>query len=1534
MLFINEKEFVLRCFKNLIFFSVIFFWTISTTLFANSNEPRTQVGLQNSDLASAFAAENYSKAPSSLSFNSNQIGLTNSPISFNATYSDTFGAYVSAGYLYLLNQWSGLDLKAEVGDKTMRANGTYGFLIGSHDELKISGEYLRQDLGFDFASGTTYQWIGQSAGGLSYQHILPNKWLNALSANVYYSRAQNKELSSEQVIQNGITYLDERNIVGATAEGLSLNATFLTSPRVRLTPSLSFDSVVYPNHYENHDDDSNKQFGGGLKWEQLITKQFKSEIDASARAYGNDILAKIDWAMPAGFGKRIEWGVSAEHFTNKVSGPDNNQISLNFSYQWDGKSTNQTIGFSDFKPTDMQDLTTWVATPAVYMPEVLAVADEEMLRLTPYSQPIPPLSIASAEFILGYDVSPYFTSPNNTSLVFTATGLPPNFIISANGLVQGRAPFTTQQLVYHAQITARNNSGYSATEPLTITVTASSDSVPTITNPGNQSGVQNSLITIPIVATGDNLIYSVSGLPDGMAIDETTGVINGMPTTVGMYTVTASVANTAAIVSTSFKLAVTSTGPTLTNPGTQTYELGESVVLPLMATGVGLTYSAVGLPASLNIDSSTGLISGTATILDPSPGTPVTVTVTDSLSRTAQQTFNIIVNDSGPTITNPGNQTLPLGAPYSLDMSNFTTGNALVYSATGLPTGLSINSSTGVIAGTPTVAANFPAQVTVTNNSGSPSTSFTFIVSTGAPALSSIPNQTTQVNVPYSFDLSTYASGNSLQYTVSDLPAGLSVNTSTGLISGTPTVTGSFPLSVTVSNSGGQANSSFTLNVVYAAPTISNPGTQSPVTVGIPYSLNMAPYATGSALTFSASGLPTGLTIDSSTGLISGIPTATIPAPVSVTVTVTNTGGSASTTFDINLVDQAPSIQSPGNLSATTASPYSFAMQPYTTGNNLIYTSTGLAAAGLTINSSTGVISGTPPSSGTYPVTITVTNSGGTATTPSFNLIVDSTTSISNPGNRSTPINSPYSLDMSAYTTGTSLTYSGTGLNVAGLNLSINPTTGVISGTPTAIGTYPVTIQVDAPGGPSTSFNIQVTQVAPTFSNPSNQTVNLGTPYTLDTATYATGADLTFSATNLPPGLSIASNGVISGTPTTVGSYTVILTATNSAGSANAQYTLTVQNPPPALATIPDQTSMVSIPFSLNTSTYATGSNLTYSATGLPAGLVINPSTGTISGTPTAVALTPVPVSVTITNSAGSASQSFNMVVNPTPPTLTNPGSFSFPVNTPITPINLASYATGTNLTYSATGLTGTGLSIDSSTGVISGTPTSPVVISVTATVTNVGGSASQTFPITFTTTPPVMASIPNQSIITGNSIQLNLSNYTTGAGITYSATNLPAGLSLNSSTGIISGAATATGTYSVTATTTNTGGIASRSFNITSAPPFVFNPIGNQNVYLYVPFNVNVSNYIVGTYTSITVTVPPPATINNIFNRANPGTGGTAIYDIPTTTFTTINNVGPAGASIGTYPATVVVANGAYQVSQTFNFNLKICKSYSTGQC
>src|SRR6266699_5517216 len=178
-------------------------------------------------------------------------------------------------------------------------------------------------------------------------------------------------------------------------------------------------------------------------------------------------------------------------------------------------------------------------------------------------------------------------------------------------------------------------------------------------------------------------------------------------------------------------------------------------------------------------------------------------------------------------------------------------------------------------------------------------------------------------------------------------------------------------------------------------------------------------------------------------------------------------------------------------------------------------------------------------------------------------------------------------------------------------------------------GTASVTVVNPPPGGGTSNaqtFTINVSP-APVITSPLTATGTVGTAFSYQIT--ATNCPASYNATPLPPVLSVnTSTGLISGTPTTAGVYSVTISATNAGGTGSATLTLTINNPPPPVITSPaTATGQVGVAFSYTIT--ATNSPTSFNAAGLPAGLTVNTTSGLISGTPTTAGTYSVTISAT-----------------------------------------------------------------------------------------------------------------------------------------------------------------------------------------------------------------------------------------------------------------------------------------------------------------
>jgi len=232
-----------------------------------------------------------------------------------------------------------------------------------------------------------------------------------------------------------------------------------------------------------------------------------------------------------------------------------------------------------------------------------------------------------------------------------------------------------------------------------------------------------------------------------------------------------------------------------------------------------------------------------------------------------------------------------------------------------------------------------------------------------------------QTGTPYSLQL-TATGGSGVTWSISSgaLPAGLTLNPSTGLVSGTPTAAGDATFQITVTDGTRTDVQTYSLSTVEKLQ-IAGIGVQA-TEVGVPFQL--APNATGgrSPYKWSATGLPAGLTLDAATGAISGTPTT--PGRAAVKITITDALG-LTTTADVNVTVAAPlALVKKALPQARTGRPYAARLAVTGGVRPLRWTVTG--AAGLKVNRITGALSGIPRKAGTYRLRVQVADKLGVRT--------------------------------------------------------------------------------------------------------------------------------------------------------------------------------------------------------------------------------------------------------------------------------------------------------------------------------------------------------------------------------------------------------------------------------------------------------------------------------------------------------------------------------------------------------------------------
>ena len=873
------------------------------------------------------------------------------------------------------------------------------------------------------------------------------------------------------------------------------------------------------------------------------------------------------------------------------------------------------------------------------------------------------------------------------------------------------------------------------------------------------------------------------------------------------------------------------------------------------------------LPTGLTLAAS-GTISGMPTQAGSSS---FTVQVTDSSSpaKTATQPLSIAVAAATAQLQ-VGTSSIPsgqVGVAYATTLlaSGGTTPYSWSVSSGALPAGVTLNAATGQLGGTPTQSGTFPFVVQV-KDSSNPALSATqslsaTIAAAGTPlAITSASLSNGQQGVAYSATLS--ATGGTTPYTWSissgALPSGISLNSASGALTGTPTQSGTFYFTAKVTDSGSPAvTATANLSIVIEASTLQISTTTLPAgATSNAYDAVLA--ATGGTTPYTWSllsgSLPAGLTLSAS-GQITGTPTTSGSSTFTVQVKDSGTPAqTASKSFTISIALQGGTLQvttvslANGQVGVAYTSPVTAVggVQPYAWS-----VSSGTLPGGLAVNNSSSMISGTPTASGSFTFTLQVKDSSATpqTATKSFTVTISAAlvaVSITTGSLSGGQVSSSYGATLTASGGTTPYTWSlSSGTLPAGLTLAAS--TGQISGTPTAAGTSTFTVQVKDSSSPqqtatkSLSITVTVAVTPVTISTGSVPSGQVGTAYstTLAASGGTTPYSWSISSGALPGGVTLSSTGTISGTPTASGSFSFTVKVTDSttptAQTAAKSFTITV-----AAAVTPVTISTGSVPSgqvgtAYSTTLAASGGTTPYSwsisSGALPGGLTLS-SAGTISGTPTASGSFTFTAKVTdsTTPTAQTATKSFTLTIAAAVTSVTISTS-SVPSGQVGTAYSTTLAASGGTTPYSwsiSSGALPGGLTL-SSAGTISGTPTASGSFTFTAKVTDSTTPTAQTATNSFTLTVAAAVSpvtittstIPAGQVGAAYSTLLAASGGTTPYSWSLGSGILPAGLSLSTG-GTLSGTPTTAGSFTftikVTDSTTPTAQTATKSLTFTAA--------------------------------------------------------------------------------------------------------------------
>ena len=603
----------------------------------------------------------------------------------------------------------------------------------------------------------------------------------------------------------------------------------------------------------------------------------------------------------------------------------------------------------------------------------------------------------------------------------------------------------------------------------------------------------------------------------------------------------------------------------------------------------------------------------------------------------------------------------------------------------------------------------------------------------------------------------------------------------------------------------------------YAAVSLTDSTVSGQVAQNSSYSDQISASGSGT-ITYSVNtgALPPGLSLNSSTGAITG--TATTVGSYNFSVRATAVDGGVTTTADTGTLTIAvgSAVTLTAGLTNQTlwigeeySADLEFAGSPAPT----VTRASGTIPPGLSLTSS-GTLSGTPTTSGIYTFAIKGTNFVNTVTSPSYTFTIQAAPQFTSATEYNQTVTKGSDFSAIPTVTGSGLTFEKvSGSLPAGLTLDVN--SGAITGTPTQAGEFTFQIKATNRSGSATCATSTITvRAAPVFTAnnvPTALQVLSGSDdpfrYTFASSGYPVP---TFSVAigTLPPGLSLNSEtGVLSGRPTTGGSYQVTIRATNSLGHVDVTKTLVVSRAPRPV----DISILLDILAGddyLDEVEYEAFPTPTYSIVDgeLPEGLELDRATGELSGIPTKGGLYNFKIRVD-SGSAFSTSDNYALVVRQSPQ-LVDGRIVAKALSGKV--YNDAVSATGYPVpTYSVTsGSLPAGLTLNQTTGALTGTPTVTGIYNFTITAANSVGTYQMPQSMQLQAAPKFAKfEFPNQLTL-GQTVAAKVSasgfpvpTYRIASG------SLPEGLTLDSGSGEINGTVTNGGDFTFTVIASNEAG-------------------------------------------------------------------------------------------------------------------------------
>ncbi|WP_340820499.1 putative Ig domain-containing protein [Methanolobus sp. WCC4] len=1336
-------------------------------------------------------------------------------VEFNVT--DGYGLPNSTTMEVVVTDVNRAPVLSAIGDKSAIEGQSLNFSIFGNDPdgttVTYSAESLPSGASLDETTGY-FEWTPDFDSETSY--------------NVNFIATSNG-LEDNETITITVTDVDQAPVLSAIGdksaiEGQSLNFSIFGNDPDGTTVTYSAESLPSGASLD--------ETTGYFEWTPDFDSETSYNVNFIATSNGLEdnetitiTVTDVDQApVLSAIGDKSAIEGQSLNFSIFGNDPDGTTVTYSAESLPSGASLDETTGYFEWTP-DFDSETSYNVN---FIATSNGLEDNETITITVTDVDQAPVlsAIGDKSAIEGQSLnfSIFGNDPDGTTVTYSAESLPSGASLDETTGYFEWTPDFDSETSYNVNFIATSN-GLEDNETITITVT-DVDQAPVLSAIGDKSAIEGQSLNFSIFGNdpdGTTVTYSAESLPSGASLDETTGYFEWTPDFDSETSYNVNFIATSNGLEDNETITITVTdvdqAPVLSAIGDKSAIEGQSLNFSIFGNdpdGTTVTYSAESLPSGASLDETTGYFEWTPDFDSETSYNVNFIATSNGLEDNETITITVTDVDQAPVLSAIGDKSAIEGQSLNFSIfGNDPDGTTVTYSAESLPSGASLDETTGYFEWTPDFDSetSYNVNFIATSNGLEDNETITITVTDvdQAPVLSAIGDKSAIEGQSLNFSIfGNDPDGTTVTYSAESLPSGASLDETTGYFEWTPDFDSetSYNVNFIATSNGLEDNETITITVtdVDQAPVLSAIGDKSAIEG---QSLNFSIFGNdpdGTTVTYSAESLPSGASLDETTGYFEWTPDFDSETSYNVNFIATSNGLEDNETITITVtdVDQAPVLSAIGDKSAIEGQSLNFSIFGNDPDGTTVTYSAESLPSGASLDETTGYFEWTPDfdSETSYNVNFIATSNGleDNETITITVTDVDQAPVLSAIGDKSAI--EGQSLNFSIFGNdpdGTTVTYSAESLPSGA---SLDETTGYFEWTPDfdSETSYNVNFIATSNGlEDNETITITVTDVdqAPVLSAIGDKSAIEG--QSLNFSIFGNdpdGTTVTYSAESLPSGASLdETTGYFEWTPDfdSETSYNVNFIATSNGLEDNETITITVTDvdQAPVLSAIGDKSAIEGQ--SLNFSIFGNdpdGTTVTYSAESLPSGASLDETTGYFEWTPDFDSETSYNVNFIATSNGLEDNETITITVTDVDqaPVLSAIGDKSAIEGQSLNFSIFGNDPDGTTVTYSAESLP-SGASLDETTGYFEWTPDfdSETSYNVNFIATSNGLEDNETITITVTDVDqaPVLSAIGDKSAIEGQSLNFSIfGNDPDGTTVTYSAESLPSGASLDETTG------------------------------------------------------------------------------------------------------------------------------------------------------